>query len=71
MAPESPRWRSRPWLADVKKRPQIRLDPENPRNGIMQLVLTVVELLRDLLERQALRRIEAARSARTKRNGSA
>ncbi len=40
-------------------RPQIRLDPENARNSIMQLVLTVVELLRDLLERQALRRIES------------
>jgi hypothetical protein len=41
------------------KRPQIRLDPENARNGLVQLVLTVVELLRDLLERQALRRIES------------
>ena len=40
-------------------RPQIRLDPDNARNGLVQLVLTVVELLRDLLERQALRRIES------------
>jgi hypothetical protein len=40
-------------------RPQIRLDPDNARNGIVQLVLTVIELLRDLLERQALRRIES------------
>jgi hypothetical protein len=39
-------------------RPPIQLDPDNARNGIAQLVLTVVELLRDLLERQALRRIE-------------
>jgi hypothetical protein len=29
------------------------------KNGLGQLVLTVVELLRELLERQALRRIEA------------
>jgi hypothetical protein len=33
--------------------------PENVRNGLAQLVLTVVELIRELLERQALRRIDA------------
>lgn len=37
---------------------QIRLNPENVRNGLMQLVLTLVELIRELLERQALRRID-------------
>ena len=37
---------------------QIRIDPDNARNGLMQLVLTLVELLRDLLERQAIRRID-------------
>ena len=37
----------------------IRLQPENVRNGLAQLVLTLVELLRELLERQALRRIDA------------
>jgi transposase len=36
----------------------IRIDPENVRNGLVQLVLTVVELIRELLERQALRRID-------------
>jgi hypothetical protein len=36
----------------------VRLDPNNVRNGLMQLVLTLVELLRELLERQAIRRIE-------------
>jgi hypothetical protein len=34
-------------------------DPENVQRGLAQLVLTVVELLRQLMERQALRRVEA------------
>lgn len=33
-------------------------DPENLERGLAQLVLTVVELLRQLMERQALRRVE-------------
>jgi hypothetical protein len=37
---------------------QIRVDPENVRNGLMRLVLTLIELIRELLERQALRRID-------------
>ena len=37
---------------------QLRVDPENVSSGLMQLVLTLVELLRELLERQALKRIE-------------
>jgi hypothetical protein len=36
----------------------IRIDPENARNGLIQLVLTLIELIRELLERQALRRID-------------
>ena len=36
----------------------IKFNPENVRNGLAQLVLTLVELLRELLERQALRRID-------------
>jgi hypothetical protein len=39
--------------------PKIKMNPENVRNGLAQLVLTLVELIRELLERQALRRIEA------------
>jgi len=38
---------------------KIRLDPENVRNGLAQLVLALVEMIRELLERQALRRIDA------------
>jgi hypothetical protein len=38
--------------------PRININPENLRNGLAQLVLTVIELLRELLERQAIRRVE-------------
>jgi hypothetical protein len=37
---------------------QMRIDPENVKNGLVQLVLTLIELIRELLERQALRRID-------------
>ncbi len=39
--------------------PRINLDPDQVKNGLGQLVLTLVKLLHELLERQALRRIEA------------
>jgi len=38
---------------------RIEADPENVERGLAQLVLTLVELLRQLMERQALRRVEA------------
>jgi Gas vesicle protein K len=37
---------------------RIEADPENLEKGLVQLVLTIVELLRQLMERQALHRIE-------------
>ena len=42
-------------------RPASRLDadPESVEKGLVQLVLTLVELLRQLMERQAIRRVEA------------
>lgn len=40
-------------------RARLELDPEHLKNGLGQLVLTVVKLLHELLERQALRRIDA------------
>ena len=38
---------------------RLNLDAEKTRNGLAQLVLTVVKLLHELLEKQALRRMEA------------
>jgi hypothetical protein len=38
---------------------RLEADPDNVERGLAQLVLTVVELLRQLMERQALRRVEA------------
>ncbi len=38
---------------------RLSLDPENVKRGLGQLVVTLVKLLHELLERQALRRIEA------------
>ena len=40
-------------------RARLELGPEQVKNGLGQLVLTVVKLLHELLERQALRRIDA------------
>lgn len=40
--------------------PRIALNPESVKNGLGQLVLTVVELVRQLLEKQAIRRIEGS-----------
>ena len=40
-------------------RVRLDLDPDRLKNGLGQLVLTVIKLLHELLERQALRRIDA------------
>lgn len=37
---------------------RLNADPENLERGLAQLVLTIVELLRQLMERQAIRRME-------------
>jgi hypothetical protein len=37
---------------------RVNADPETVERGLAQLVLTIVELLRQLMERQALRRID-------------
>ena len=37
---------------------RVNADPENLERGLAQLVLTIIELLRQLMERQALRRID-------------
>jgi hypothetical protein len=38
---------------------RISADPETVERGLVQLVLTLVELLRQLMERQAVRRLDA------------
>ena len=38
---------------------RLNLDPDTVKNGLGQLVLTLVKLLHELLERQAIRRIDA------------
>lgn len=40
-------------------RRRIELEPDDVARGLGQLVLTIVELLRQLMERQAIRRVEA------------
>jgi hypothetical protein len=50
--------RELPRLGDALSR-RLDAEPENVERGLAQLVLTVVELLRQLVERQALRRVEA------------
>ncbi|HET7760200.1 MAG TPA: gas vesicle protein K [Gaiellaceae bacterium] len=37
---------------------RVEADPEKVEQGLAQLVLTLIELLRQLMERQALRRME-------------
>jgi Gas vesicle protein K len=46
-----------PRLDDALTR-RVNADPESVERGLAQLVLTIVELLRELMERQALRRID-------------
>ena len=38
---------------------RVTADPEKVERGLVQLVLTLVELLRQLMERQAIRRLDA------------
>ncbi|RNM12700.1 gas vesicle protein K [Nocardioides pocheonensis] len=46
-----------PWPSPLRNR--VEADPETVEKGLVQLVLTLVELLRQLMERQAIRRVEA------------
>jgi hypothetical protein len=45
-------------LSSLLRQGAVELDPEKAENGLAKLVLTVVELLRQLCERQAVRRME-------------
>jgi hypothetical protein len=44
---------------DVNGTPRISADAENLGEGLGRLVLAVLQLVRDLLERQALRRVDS------------
>lgn len=46
-------------LNDSSESPRISLDKDSVKNGLGQLVLTLIKLLHELLERQAIRRMEA------------
>jgi hypothetical protein len=41
------------------RRARIKLDPEKAKNGLGQLVLTLVKVIHELLELQAIRRIDS------------
>ncbi|MBD3182393.1 gas vesicle protein K [Candidatus Poribacteria bacterium] len=45
-------------LEPVKKPTKVKVDPEGVEQGLVKLVLALVELIRQLLEKQAIRRIE-------------
>jgi hypothetical protein len=49
---------SLPALDAIRPGRRIDADPERLERGLAQLVLTLVELLRQLMERQAIRRME-------------
>jgi len=46
-------------FAPHPSRRRVELEPGKIERGLLQLVLAVIELIRQLLEKQALRRIEA------------
>jgi hypothetical protein len=58
LPPRAPLGDAAPSLGDALTR-RIDADPEGVERGLAQLVLTIVELLRQLMERQALHRIDA------------
>jgi uncharacterized protein YjiS (DUF1127 family) len=46
-------------VTGTELRERVHADPESLEKGLAQLVMTIIELLRQLMERQALRRIDA------------
>jgi hypothetical protein len=47
-------------LSDRSQAPRWNADPEDVRRSVAKLVLTLVEFIRQILERQAIRRMEDA-----------
>lgn len=50
--------RALPSFPPSRPRSRLEADPERVERGLVQLVLTLVELIRQLMERQAIRRLE-------------
>lgn len=50
-------------MNEVQTQPQRRLniDPKDVRKGVGQLVVTILRLLHDLMEKQAARRVDAGK----------
>ncbi|MDP8239805.1 MAG: gas vesicle protein K [Candidatus Hatepunaea meridiana] len=46
-------------ISRIKGKDRINLDAEKVKNGLAQLVLSIIKLLHELLEKQAIRRIDA------------
>jgi len=46
-------------IPTASTKPKLDIDGERVRNGLAQLVLTLVKLLHELLERQAIRRMDS------------
>ena len=46
-------------IMGVRHKPTVNVNSEKVEQGLVKLVLAVVELLRQLLERQAIRRMES------------
>ena len=42
-----------------QEKQRLKIDEENIKNGLAQLVMTLIKLLHELLERQAIRRMES------------
>ena len=45
-------------LLSAVQRGRLNIDPDKAKNGLGQLVLTIIKLLHELMERQAIRRID-------------
>ncbi|KSU57231.1 gas vesicle protein GvpK [[Bacillus] enclensis] len=45
-------------VSQTNGRSRINFDSDNPEDGLAQLVLTVIELVRQIVERHAMRRVE-------------
>jgi hypothetical protein len=51
---------ARPVASGLIRGHRVQIDSENLKNGLGQLVLTLVKLLHELLEKQAIRRMESS-----------